>query len=244
MPYPITRFIHTISAICCMLWCACTLAASSAETVIQKRFVEYLGVNVEKSDIVKTPYSGLYEVRVGNNLVYTDAEARYLFIGNIMDIQTRTDYTNEKLRKFAITDFSSLPKDLAIQIVKGSGEGKMAVFSDPTCRHCKQLEYNLRNVDNVTIYLYPLNILSEKSVEISRNIWCSPNPAQAWHDWMINDKMPAKAGNNCAFPDKRILALGKQLNIEGTPTIFFADGTRVPGVAEADSINLKLQSLP
>ena len=99
-----------------------------AETVIQKRFVEYLGVNVEKSDIVKTPYSGLYEVRVGNNLVYTDAEARYLFIGNIMDIQTRTDYTNEKLRKFAITDFSSLPKDLAIRIVKGSGEGKMAVF--------------------------------------------------------------------------------------------------------------------
>ena len=61
---------------------------------------------------------------------------------------------------------------------------------------------------------------------------------------MINDKMPAKAGNNCAFPDKRIRALGKQLNIEGTPTIFFADGTRVPGVAEADSINLKLQSLP
>lgn len=244
MRYPITRSVRAILAIFCLFWCTCTLAASSAETVIQKRFGEYLGMNVEKNDIVKTPYSGLYEVRVGNNLVYTDANARYLFIGSIIDVQTQTDYTNEELRKFAITDFSSLPKDLAIRIVKGSGEGQMAVFSDPTCRHCKQLEYNLRNVDNVTIYLYPLNILSEKSVEISRNIWCSADPVQAWHDWMINDKMPAESGGNCAFPDERIRALGKQLNIVGTPTIFFSDGTRVSGTAEADSINLKLQSLP
>ena len=244
MRYPIIRFIHAISAICCMFWCACTLAASSPETVIQKHFGEYLGVNVEKTDIVKTPYSGLYEVRIGNNLVYTDAQARYLFIGNIMDLQTRTNYTDERLRKITITDFSSLPKDLAIRIVKGNGEGVMAIFSDPTCRHCKQLEYNLGNVDNVTIYLYPFNILSEKSVEISRNIWCSANPAQAWRDWMVDDKLPVKPGNDCSFPDERIRALGKRLNIRGTPTIFFADGTRVPGAAEADEINLKLQSLP
>ena len=56
--------------------------------------------------------------------------------------------------------------------------------------------------------------------------------------------MPVKAGNDCSFPDERIRALGKRLNIRGTPTIFFADGTRVPGAAEADEINLKLQSLP
>lgn len=219
------------------------LASPSPETRIRQHFREYLGVDVKKEDIVKTPFSGLYEVRIDSNLVYTDQQAQYLFIGKIMDIQTRKDYTDEKLRKITLVDFSDLPKDLSIRIVKGNGKGEIAVFSDPECRYCKQLEYNLRNVDNVTIYLYPYNILSEKSVDISRNIWCSADPAKAWDNWMINDKMPEKATDECVFPDEKIREIGQKLNIRGTPTIFFADGTRVPGAADADDINRKLMSL-
>lgn len=218
-------------------------AAPSPEANIQQRFREYLGVDVKKDAIVKTPYAGLYEVQIGDNLVYTDKQAQYLFLGKILDLQTKKDYTDEKLRQVTIVDFSDLPKDLAIRIVKGNGNGTMAVFSDPNCRYCKQLEYNLQNVDNVTIYLYPFNILSEKSVELSRNVWCSENPAQAWKDWMVNDKTPLNAKDECAFPDEKIRALGQKLNIRGTPTIFFSDGTRIPGAADADDINKKLQSL-
>ncbi len=236
----ILRFLPII----CPLFVQTALAASSVETMIQQRFREYLGVDVKKDAIVQTPYSGLYEVRIGNNLVYTDKQAQYLFVGRIMDLQTKKDYTDEKLRKITIVDFSDLPKDLAIQIVKGNGKGTIAVFSDPSCRYCKQLEHNLRNVDDVTIYLYPYNILSEKSIEISRNVWCSGDPAQAWKNWMLNDKMPEKAKNDCTFPDEKIRELGQKLNIKGTPTIFFTDGTRVPGAADADEINRKLKSLP
>ena len=218
-------------------------AAPSPEANIQQRFKEYLGVDVKKNEIVQTPYAGLYEVQIGDNLVYTDKQAQYLFLGKILNLQTKKDYTDEKLRQVTIVDFSDLPKELAIKIVKGNGQGTIAVFSDPNCRYCKQLEYNLQNVDDVTIYLYPFNILSEKSVKLSRNIWCSANPVQAWKDWMVNDKMPEKAQEGCVFPDEKIRALGQKLNIRGTPTIFFSDGTRVPGAADADDINRKLQSL-
>ncbi len=237
-------FIQRFIPVAFLLFGQIVFASSSSETMIRQRFREYLGVDVRKETIVKTPYSGLYEVQIGNNLVYTDKQAQYLFVGRIMDLQTKKDYTDEKLRKITIVDFSDLPKDLAIQIVKGNGKGKIAVFSDPNCRYCKQLEYNLRNVDDVTIYLYPYNILSEKSAEISRNVWCSGNPAQAWKNWMINDNMPEKAKNDCTFPDEKIRELGQKLNIKGTPTIFFTDGTRVPGAADADEINRKLKSLP
>ena len=239
-----SHFIQRFIPVVFLLFGQIVFASSSPETTIQQRFREYLGVDVKKETIVKTPYSGLYEVQIGNNLVYTDKQAQYLFVGRIMDLQTKKDYTDEKLRRITIVNFSELAKDVAIQIVKGNGKGKIAVFSDPNCRYCKQLEYNLRNVDDVTIYLYPYNILSEKSVEISRNVWCSGNPAQAWKNWMINDKMPEKAKNDCTFPDKKIRELGQKLNIKGTPTIFFTDGTRVPGAADADEINRKLKSLP
>ena len=238
-----TRLLRSILPVLLLSFSHAVFAAPSPEANIQQRFREYLGVDVKKDAIVKTPYAGLYEVQIGDNLVYTDKQAQYLFLGKILDLQTKKDYTDEKLQQITIVDFADLPKDLAIRIVKGNGKGMMAVFSDPNCRYCKQLEYNLQNVDDVTVYVYPFNILSEKSVELSRNIWCSENPAQAWKDWMINDKRPAKAKDECVFPDEKIRALGQKLNIRGTPAIFFSDGTRVPGAADADDINRKLQSL-
>lgn len=238
-----SRFLRYIPIIFFMAWHLATLATPAAETVIQKRFRDYLGINVKTEAITPTPYSGLYEIQIDNQLVYTDSEAHYLFIGNILDLPTQKNYTEERLRQLTVTDFSTLPKNLAIKIVKGNGTGIMAIFSDPSCRYCKQLEYNLRNVDDVTIYLYPLNILSEKSIDISRNIWCSSNPAQAWQDWMIRDKKPETAGKDCAFPNDPIRDLGRKLNIQGTPTIFFTDGTRIPGAASAEEINRKLRSL-
>lgn len=244
MNYLFIRFIRYVLPLALLLSTQFPAAATSTETVIQQQFRKHLGVNVKNDAIVQTPYSGLYEVQVGDNLVYTDKQAQYLFIGKIMNIQTKKDYTDERLRQISIVNFSDLPKDLAIRVVKGDGSRSIAVFSDPTCRYCKQLENNLRNVDDVTIYLYPFNILSEKSVEISTNIWCSDNPAKAWSDWMIHDKIPKKAKNGCTFPNDKILRLGQKLNIRGTPAIFFTDGTRVPGAAEADEINLKLDSLP
>ena len=237
------RFARCILPVLLLSFSCVATASSSPEAKIQQRFKEYLGVDIKKEAIAKTPYSGLYEVQIGDNLFYTDKQAQYLFLGKVLDLQTKKDYTDEKLRQLTIVDFSDLPKDLAIKMVKGNGKGTMAVFSDPSCRYCKQLEYNLRNVDDVTIYLYPLNILSEKSARISRDIWCSDNPAQSWQNWMLNDKMPETTKDACIFPDEKIRALGQKLNIKGTPTIFFADGTRVPGAADADDINRKLESL-
>lgn len=217
-------------------------ATSSPEVQIQQRLQNYLGVDVPKKDIVKTPYLGLYEVRVGNNLIYTDKQAQYLFLGEVMNLETRENYTEEKLKKM-LTQFSDLPKDLAIKIVKGNGKRTIAVFSDPNCGYCKRFENNLKNIDNVTIYLYPYNILSENSVEISKNVWCSANPSKAWEDWMLNGNAPAKAKPDCSFPNAKIRELGQKLKVSGTPTIFFTDNSRVAGAIDAESLEEKLQSL-
>ena len=37
--------------------------------------------------------------------------------------------------------------------------------------------------------------------------------------------------------------LADKLGIRGTPTLFFSDGTRVPGAVEAQDINFKLKTL-
>ncbi len=222
---------------------AAQAAAPSPEARIQQRLQNYLGVDVQKKDIVKTPYMGLYEVHVGSNLIYTDKQAQYLFLGEIMNLETRENYTENKLRQISSVSFNDLPKDLAIKIVKGNGKRAIAVFSDPNCRYCKQFENTLKEIDNVTVYVFPYNILSENSVEISKNVWCSANPAKAWDDWMINGTTPAKASEDCSFPNEKIRELGKKYRVSGTPAIFFMDNTRVSGAMDAQSLEEKLKSL-
>lgn len=243
MKYFLAIFLRRFSLVSLLLLgCLAQAATPSPETRIQQRLQNALGVNVQKSDIVKTPYLGLYEVRVGNNLVYTDKQAQYLFLGEIMNLETRENYTEEKLKKM-VSSFSDLPKDLAIKMVKGNGKREIAVFSDPNCGYCKRFENNLKEIDNVTIYLYPYNILSAKSVEISKNAWCSSNPEKAWKEWMLDGKEPEKAKADCNFPNDKIRELGKKLRVNGTPTIFFSDNTRVAGAVDAAALEEKLKSL-
>ena len=237
------HFLRRLLPVLLFSLCCPALAAASPEGQIRQRFKDYLNIDVNQDAVTKTPYSGLYEVRFNDHVVYTDKDARYLFIGQVLNLETKEDYTQKALKKISTVDFAELPKDLAIKVVKGNGERTIAVFSDPNCRYCKQFEYNLQNVDNVIVYVYPFNILSEDSVALSKNVWCSPDPAQAWQDWMVKDKAPAQASTACVFPNEKIRALGEKLNIRGTPTIFFTDGTRLPGAVDAEALNKKLESL-
>ncbi len=136
-----------------------------------------------------------------------------------------------------------LPKELAIKIVKGDGKRVIAVFADPNCHYCQQFENGLRQVDNITVYMFPYNILSVESVYLSHAIWCSPDPAKAWDEWMVDRKRPPTAKPGCSFPNDEILKLGEELQIRATPTIYFADGTREEGSIPPEALEEKLASI-
>ena len=95
----------------------------------------------------------------------------------------------------------------------------------------------------MTVYTFMYNILSPDSIAKSRNIWCSPDRNKAWDDWMLNGKVPAASPANCANPHEKILALGQQLRISGTPSIFFADGSRIPGAVDAKTLEQKFSTI-
>ncbi len=186
---------------------------------------------------------GLFEVRIGNDIVYTDAKAQYLFVGRVIDTQTYQDYTKDRIDEISRIKFSDLPLESALKTVKGNGARKIAVFEDPNCGYCKRFRQTLQEVDNVTVYTFMYNILSPDSAVKSKNVWCSADRAKAWDDWMLNGKLPATAAESCSTPNDKIFALGQQMKITGTPTIFFADGSRIPGAVDAKALEAKLVSV-
>lgn len=187
--------------------------------------------------IVKTPYSGLYEVVIGDQLLYTDELGKFIFDGSIIDTMTRSNLSEQRRQKLFAIDFDKLPLDIALKKVKGNGQRKIAIFADPNCGFCKKLEKELIKVNNVTIYLYMFPIFPG-SEEIVHNISCAKDPLKAWDDKLLNDITPPAA--TCKASSNKIMALAKKLKVNGTPNLIFADGTQVPGYLPAEDLEKHL----
>lgn len=198
------------------------------EATIRKSLTERLPNLPKIDEISKTPMNGLYEVRMGNDVMYSDAEGSFVIQGTLIDVKQRRNLTEERVEKLSAIAFDQLPLKNAFTQVRGNGKRKLVVFADPNCGYCKRFEKDLQKLDNVTIHhlLYP--ILGEDSKAKSRNIWCAKDKAKTWNDWMINNTTPANANCDTAALEANV-EFGKKYRITGTPTLFFADGTRVPG---------------
>ena len=198
------------------------------EATIRKSLTERLPNWPKIDEISKTPMNGLYEVRMGSDIMYSDADGSFLIQGTLIDVKQKRNLTEERIDKLSAIAFDQLPLRNAFTQVRGNGKRKLVVFADPNCGYCKRFEKDLQKLDNVTIHhlLYP--ILGEDSKVKSRNIWCAKDKAKTWNDWMINSTTPANANCDTAAVDANV-EFGKKYRITGTPTLFFADGTRVPG---------------
>ncbi|MBC3864253.1 DsbC family protein [Undibacterium jejuense] len=219
------------------------VAQTPQEVAIKKLVEPRLGDGVKVDSVTKTPYAGLYEVRVGSEVLYTDDKAQFLFIGNVIDTRTGANYTRARVDEINKIKFSDLPLEMALKTVKGDGKRVIAVFEDPNCGYCKRFRQTLAGMDNITVYTFMYNILAEDSTVKSKNIWCSADRNKAWDEWMINGKVAPNAPANCVTPNEKVLELGHKLNIRGTPAIFFMDGTRVPGAMDAKALEEKFASL-
>lgn len=213
-----------------------SLTAHAFDTTIRKNLAERLP-NLPKIDEVnKTAMPGLYEVRVnGTEILYTDAEGNFLIQGSLIDTKAKRNLTEERIEKLTAIDFAALPVKDGFTIVRGNGKRKLAVFEDPNCGYCKRFERDLQKVDNVTIHMFLYPILGQSSTERSRNIWCAKDRAKAWNDWMLKDIEPASASCDTAALTRNV-ELGRKHKITGTPTLIFADGSRVPGAINAQQI--------
>lgn len=189
--------------------------------------------------VKKSPYFGLYEVAFVDQLVYVDEKMTYLFSGNIIDMHTLKNLTEAREKQLYAIDFNTLPIDLAIKNVKGSGKRKLAVFTDPNCQYCKRLEKEMVNLTDTTVYIFVLPILPG-SEEKAKEIWCSPDSLQAWEDHMLRNEEP-QSGKTCDTAVlTKISMLAKKLNINLTPTLVFEDGVIRAGTLTLEQLDQHL----
>ena len=198
------------------------------EAAIRKNLSERLPNLPKIDEVSKTPMNGLFEIRMGNDVMYSDAEGNFLIQGALIDTKQKRNLTEERVDKLSAIPFDQLPLKTAFTQVRGNGKRKLAVFADPNCGYCKRFEKDLQKLDNVTIYHFLYPILGEDSKTKSKNIWCAKDKAKVWNDWMINGTTPPAINCDASAIDS-IVAFGQKNRITGTPLLLFANGSRVPG---------------
>ncbi|MDO8813574.1 MAG: DsbC family protein [Gallionella sp.] len=218
-----------------------TMAAAHAGENEIRQSMQNKFPNIGKLEhIVKTPYAGLYEIVVDDQLLYTDAQGQYLFDGSVIDVKNRRNVTEERRRQLFAIEFDKLPLDLAIKKVKGNGKRKLAYFTDPNCGYCKRLEKELAKINDVTLYLFLYPIL-QGSDEIARNVYCAKDPVKAWDDLMLGGIAPAHA--LCNSQIDKVMASGNKYRVAGTPNLIFGDGMQVPGYLPAEELEKRLNGV-
>lgn len=249
------RIIGRAAAIAAMSLCSVALAQTpsrpaesksapapgSTEAQVAARFSEKS--NGMKVDQVFRGPGGLYELLVGGQLLYVDKDVSFVIVGTMLDPRTRENLTQKRLDTALKVDFKSLPLERAVKTVRGDGSRVLVTFEDPNCGYCKRLWQNMAELKNVTIYTFLYPILSPDSHEKSKAIWCSKDRAASWDEHMVRNKPPAAGSADCKTPLEENVALGRELGINGTPTIIFADGTRTAGALPVTAIEQRLATV-
>lgn len=217
-----------------------SFAQNATEQKVKVELQKQLGERAKINTVRGTPVPGLYEVSIGGDVVYADASGRYLIQGELIDLKTGNNLTEQRSNDLNRIKWSDLPLNDAIKVVRGNGTRQIAVFADPNCGFCKKLEKSFQQLDNVTIYNFLVPLLSADSATKSKQIWCAADRVKAWNAWMLENQNPSGSGD-CTTPLDRNTSLAKKLGVAGTPAMFFTDGSRIAGAVPLAQIEKKLK---
>lgn len=230
---------------------ALTTALALASTVLAdeaavRRMVQSkLGAGGRIESVQRMPVSGLFEVVIraaeGPRVYYVDERASVVIVGEMFDAKTGENLTEQRVQRLNAVSWDSLPLEWAVTTTRGSGRRKIAVFSDPNCPYCKRFEKDLAKIDDITVHILLYPVIKPESVAQTKSVWCSKDRAKAWNDLMLRDIEPTAAAD-CDTPVEKLVALGRKLGANSTPTWFLEDGRRYKGAIPLDELTRLLDA--
>jgi len=196
---------------------------------LQKRLSE-----ISIADLKPSPIPGLYEMVFGTRIAYVSADGRYMLTGDLIDLDSRRNLTTTRRGVLVLKSIDAMGE--ANMIILGPAKPKrtLTVFTDVDCPYCARLHQEVPKLTQagvkVRYLLYPRAGKESETYRRSVAVWCAADRAKAFGIATNGGKLEMKS---CTNPVEESVRLGKEVDVEGTPTIVLDDGRILPGYAPA-----------
>jgi thiol:disulfide interchange protein DsbC len=205
--------------------------AASAQELTKEELASRLN-GITAADITDAPIPGMYEVAVGANVAYVTKDGRYIIRGDIIDVETSANVSEETRARARATMLGTVDPASMIVFKPANGAVKhtITIFTDVDCGYCRQFH---REIDKVTAlgievhYLfYPRTGPNTESWTKADEVWCAPDHNAALTRAKLGGSLPESA---CATPIADHFDLGQRIGVRGTPAIFNEAGELIGG---------------
>lgn len=195
-------------------------------------------------NIDKSAVDGWYTLHKGSIVAYVSADGRYLLKGDLIDLDSQVNLSDQVRNTARREVMSSLEDDRTILFTPAEVKYRVTVFTDIDCTYCRKLhsqidEYLAAGIE-VRYLLYPRNGPASSSWGESENVWCASDRNSALT--AAKQDREFKSQKCDASPVSEHYLLGQAIGLTGTPAIVFDDGSLVSGYLPPASLVGRLQS--
>ena len=199
--------------------------------LIRKNLAERLPNLPKIDEISKTPMPGLYEVRIGTEILYTDEQGNYLIQGELIDTKTRSQPDRGAHRQAHRDRLRQPAAEGRDRHQAGQRRAQDGGVRRPQLRLLQALRARPgRGQGRDHLHLPVPDPRARLDREVARTSGAprtAPRPGAT--GWSTAWRRPRRMGKCDTAALERNVELGRKYRVNGTPAMVFEDGTRVPG---------------
>ena len=202
-----------------------------------RQMLDTLPFPVAVSSVSPSPVEGLYLIQLeGGQVLYASADGKHLIQGQMLSVKEgEIRNLTAEVQAAAISDvINGIPADQMVVFSPDQPKTHVTVFTDVDCGYCRKLHEEVGELNDLGIEVryaaFPRGGMQSPTAATMRSIWCAEDQQAA----MTRAKQgePVESAS-CEDPVEQQLMLGMQLGVQGTPAIFMANGTHLPGYKPA-----------
>lgn len=206
---------------------------SSTDNITQLLKSRLGGVAVAEAK--ETPAKGIYQTQFGSKFAYLTGNGRYVFIGDMIDLESQvnlTELSRQTVAKESIDAFAV--SDLAVFPAAGTTNAVINVFTDTSCPYCKKLHEEVPELQKAGIevryFPFPRGGSRGPGYDELRKVWCGKDLAHTMNIAKGVEVGDLPEGNceNASIVDQGY-TLGNQIGVTGTPALFTEQGQKIEG---------------
>ena len=226
----------------CLLAAPLVAAAQAPAGDIRAEIAKKLEVSVD--DVRPSPVPGLFEVSSGMEVGYVSADGRFYIDGDVFDIATRANLTENRRQASRAAIIKGVRDDQAIVFSPKGYKHTVNVFTDIDCGYCRTMHAEIDELNRLGVrvryLMYPRSGPGSESWAKAEAVWCSANRNDALTRAKRGEQVTAA---RCSTPLARHFELGRELGIRGTPGIITDRGDYIPGYLPAARLVERLRQL-